>query len=80
MVAAPPSVGPASLAKQRDEIYDLRSGTLHGSELIELAYALAFGWDPPWLNQRQLIWDLSTITQILMHKWPRNPSTLSARL
>ena len=49
------------------------------ASLIELDYALAFGWDPPWLNQRQLIWDLSTTTQILMRKWLQNPSTPQAR-
>ena len=65
----------ASLASQRGEIYDLRSGILHGSELIELDYALAFGWDPPWLNQQRLIEDLSTITRIALRKWLKSPST-----
>lgn len=60
-----PGAGLAS----RDEMYGLRSGILHGSKLIELDYALAFGWDPPWWNQRELIWDLSTITRIALRNW-----------
>jgi hypothetical protein len=64
----------ASLASQRDEMYDLRSDILHGSKLIELDYALAFGWDPPWLKQRQLIWDLSAITRIALRNWLKNKS------
>jgi hypothetical protein len=53
----------------RDEMYALRSGILHGSKLIEIDYALAFGWDPPWWNQRELLWDLSTITRIALRNW-----------
>jgi hypothetical protein len=53
----------------RKEMYGLRSGILHGSKLIELDYALAFGWDPPWWNQRELIWNLSTITRIALRNW-----------
>jgi hypothetical protein len=67
-----PGVG---LAKRRDEMYALRSGILHGGKLIELDYALAFGWDPPWWNQRQLIWDLSTITRIALRNWLKGQST-----
>jgi hypothetical protein len=65
-----PDAGPS----RRDDMYDLRSGILHGRKLIELDYALAFGWDPPWWNQRQLIWDLSTITRIALRNWLRRHS------
>jgi hypothetical protein len=64
-----------SEAKRREEMYALRSGILHGSKLIELDYALAFGWDPPWWNQRQLIWDLSAITRIALRNWLKSHST-----
>jgi hypothetical protein len=57
------------LASRRDEMYALRSGILHGSQLIEIDYALAFGWDPSWLNQRELLWGLSTITGITLRNW-----------
>jgi hypothetical protein len=60
--------GPA-LAARRDQIYELRSGILHGRELIEIDYALAFGWDPPWWNQRELLWDLASLTRIALRKW-----------
>ena len=41
-----PDIGTAG----RSKLYPLRSGILHGSKLIEIDYALAFGWDPPWWN------------------------------
>jgi hypothetical protein len=59
----------AGLASRRDEMYALRSGILHGSKLIEIDYALVFGWDPSWLNQRELLWGLSTITRIALRNW-----------
>jgi hypothetical protein len=65
----------AALAGRRDEMYALRSGILHGSKLIEMDYALAFGWDPPWLNQRELLGDLSSLTWIALRNWLKNPPT-----
>jgi hypothetical protein len=61
----------------KDEMYALRSGILHGSKLIEIDYALAFGWDPPWWNQRELLWDLSTITRIALRNWLKGQSPLA---
>ena len=61
-----------NLAGRRDKMYALRSGILHGSKLIELDYALAFGWDPSWLNQRDLIWELSSVTRIALRNWLRS--------
>jgi hypothetical protein len=69
----------AALASQRDKMYELRSGILHGSKLIELDYAVAFGWDPPWWNQRELIWDLSTITRIALRNWLKGKAALRPR-
>jgi hypothetical protein len=57
---------------RRNEMYQLRSGVLHGSKLIEIDYALAFGWDPPWWNQRELHWDLSAITRVALRNWLRS--------
>jgi hypothetical protein len=65
----------ASLARQRGEMYALRSGIFHGSKLIELDYALAFGWDPAWMKQRDLVWDLSMITRIALRSWLKSQST-----
>jgi hypothetical protein len=63
----------AALATRRDEMYALRSGILHGSKLIEIDHALAFGWDPPWWSQRELLWDLSSLTWIALRNWLKNP-------
>jgi hypothetical protein len=60
---------------RRGETYPLRSGILHGSKLIEIDYALAFGWDPPWLNQRELQWDLSEIARTALRNWLKNHGT-----
>lgn len=62
----------AALAARRGEMYDLRSGILHGSKLIEIDYALALGWDPPWWNQRELLWDLSSLTRVALRNWLKN--------
>ena len=67
----------AALAARRDEMYALRSGILHGSKLIEIDYALAFGWDPPRWNQRELLWDLATLTRIALRNWLKKPSAPS---
>jgi len=61
----------AALTAPRSEMYDLRSGVLHGSKLIELDYALAYGWDPPWWNQYELIWDLSSLARTALRNWLR---------
>jgi hypothetical protein len=66
-----PGVGQASL----NSIYDLRSDVVHGSELIELDNALAFGWDPLPLKQGNLLDDLSMITRVAMRKWLKSKST-----
>jgi hypothetical protein len=60
-----PNVGTIS----KNKMYDLRSGIVHGSKLIEIDYALAFGWDPPWFDQRETHWELSTITRIALREW-----------
>src|SRR5438445_8436508 len=39
-----------ALRKRRDDMYSLRSGILHGSELMQLDQDHAFGWDPPYWN------------------------------
>ena len=63
----------AALAGRRDEMYKLRSGILHGSKLIEIDYAVAFGWDQPWRNQSELLSDLSSLTRVALRNWLKNP-------
>ena len=63
----------AALAKRRDEMYGLRSGILHGSELMQLDQDLAFGWDPPWWNERNLYDELRGLTRLALRNWLKNP-------
>ena len=58
-----------SQAKTRREIYSLRSGILHGSQVIALDDDAAFGWDPPWYNERELTDDLWRLTRIAVRNW-----------
>jgi hypothetical protein len=37
----------AALRKRRTQMYELRSGILHGSVLMQMDQELYFGWDPP---------------------------------
>ena len=59
----------AALAKRRDDMYSLRSGILHGSELMQLDQDLAFGWDPPWSDERELYEDLWGLTRVALRNW-----------
>jgi hypothetical protein len=62
-----------ALSKRRNEMYSLRSGVLHGSELMRLDQDLAFGWDPPQWNEYDLQNELWGITRIALRNWLRNP-------
>jgi hypothetical protein len=42
----------AALRKRRTQMYELRSGILHGSNLMLMDQDLHFGWDPPGSNER----------------------------
>jgi hypothetical protein len=50
-------------------MYDLRSRIIHGSELMQLDQDLAFGWDPPWWNERELNEELWKLTQTAARNW-----------
>ncbi len=54
---------------RRSKMYNLRSDILHGSELMQLDQDLAFGWDPAYLNQRELHNDLWSLTRIALRNW-----------
>jgi len=58
----------ASLKSRRGQMYSLRSGILHGSELMQLDEALAFG-DRHWWNERELHDELWTLTRIALRNW-----------
>lgn len=57
------------LRSRRNEMYSLRSGILHGSELMQLDQDLSFGWDPPGWNERELHDDLWRLTRIATRNW-----------
>jgi len=63
----------ASLEARRNEMYDLRSGILHGSELMTLDQDLSFGWDPPWWNERELHEELWRMARQVLRNWLNNP-------
>ncbi len=62
--------------KQRSKMYDLRSGILHGSTLMQIDQNLHFGWDPPWGNERELYNDLWYLTRIALRNWLKDPPTI----
>ena len=64
----------APLRKRRDAMYSLRSGISHGSKLMRLDEDLAFGWDPPWWNERELHDELWGLTRVAVRNWLRKPS------
>jgi hypothetical protein len=64
-----------SLANRRSKMYALRSGILHGGELMQLDQDYAFGaaWDPPQLIERDLHEELWSLTRIALRNWLKNP-------
>jgi hypothetical protein len=65
---------------RRTNMYSLRSGILHGNELMQLDQDLAFGWDPPGLDEQELYSDLWTVTRAALRNWLRNPPMVSNSL
>lgn len=60
--------GSAREARRR-EMYDLRSGIFHGSDLMTLDRDISFGWDPPWWNERELHQELWGLTRTVIRSW-----------
>ncbi len=66
--------GEGTLAKQRTDMYSLRSGILHGSQLMQFDQDLPFGsWDPPHLNERELHQELWSVMRIAVRNWLKAP-------
>lgn len=63
-----------SLKNHRNDMYDLRSGILHGSELMQIDQDIASGWDPPNWNEYELHNELWGLTRIALRNWMKNPS------
>lgn len=64
------------IATRRDEMYRLRSEILHGGELMQLDHAVAFGWNPLWENERELLDELWSLTRIVLRNWLKNPPAI----
>ncbi len=62
-----------SLKKRRKDMYDMRSGILHGDRLIAFDEGRAFGWDPPWRDQNELHTELWSITRIALRNFLISP-------
>ncbi len=62
-----------ALAKRRDDMYSLRSGILHGSQLMQLDEDYAFGSVLPFWNQYELHRELWDLMGIAVRNWLRNP-------
>jgi hypothetical protein len=60
------------LKERRGEMYDMRSKIIHGSGLMQLDQDLAFGWDPPGWNERELNEELWRLTQTAARNWLKN--------
>jgi hypothetical protein len=63
----------ATLAARRTRMYKLRSGILHGSELMAIDQDRDFGWDPSGDEDRELHRELWTVTRTAVRNWLRNP-------
>jgi hypothetical protein len=61
------------LTERRNKMYGLRSKILHGSDLMQLDQGRAFGWDPPWWDEREMTTKLWTLMRIAARNWLRDP-------
>lgn len=55
--------------KRCNEMYSLRSGILHGSNLMRLDEDNYFGLDPHWLGQHELTNELWLLTKASLRQW-----------
>ncbi len=63
----------AAQRKRRNEMYRVRSGIVHGSDLMQIDQGRDFGWDPPGFNELELHRELWAVTRIALRNWLRNP-------
>jgi hypothetical protein len=59
----------AAMAKRRNDMYALRSGILHGSDLMQVDQDFAYGLAPPWWNEHELLDDLWGLTRVALRNW-----------
>jgi hypothetical protein len=68
----------AALGSHRSAMYQLRSGILHGSKLMQLDQDFAFGWDLPWWNEHKLHMELWGLTLVALRNWLKDPNSSAA--
>jgi hypothetical protein len=65
----------ASLAKDRDDMYELRSDLVHGEHLVELDREIPMmEWTPPGFKERQQYYDLWGLTRMALRNWLKSRS------
>lgn len=71
----------ASLAKDRDRMYGLRSAILHGSDLMELDQCVPImGWSPWGHEERELYNGMWRVTRTALRNWLKSPPPQSSYL
>ena len=68
----------ASLAKDRDRMYELRSSILHGSDLMEIDQIVPIkGWTPTGFKEEELYNGMWRVTRTALRNWLKSPPSPS---
>ena len=71
----------ASLAKDRNRMYDLRSTILHGNDLMEVDQIVPInGWTPAGFKEDELYNGIWRVTRTALRNWLKSPPPQSAYL
>lgn len=71
----------ASLAKDRDSMYSMRSTILHGKDVMELDESIPFmGWSPPGFKENELYNGMWRVTRTALRNWLKSPPPQSSYL
>ncbi|GEM_PF-1326245 len=64
----------STLAKDRNDMYERRSGIVHGSDLMELDQDIpVMGWTPPGFKEEELLRGLWRVTRMALRNWLKGP-------
>jgi len=70
----------ATLAKDRNDMYALRSDILHASDLMELDQDIpVMGWTPPGFKEEELHRGLWRVTRMALRNWLKSPPPRKVR-
>jgi hypothetical protein len=62
-----------ALRERRSQMYNLRSGILHGSNVMQMDQDSDFGWHPASQTELDLSFELSSIMRVALRNWLKNP-------